>query len=146
MKISQQLAILLLFAAAGPRVASAGQSNQPPSANQQTATPSAQHALQDDVDKHAEAYYDFTLGHYYQQRYEVTSHGDDANRAIEFYKKAYALDPASQQISEELAEIYFQSQRIRDAVLEAQSILAKDPTTCPRGACWRVSMFARWAI
>ncbi|MBZ5699019.1 MAG: tetratricopeptide repeat protein [Acidobacteriia bacterium] len=131
MKISEQLAILLLFATAGPHVASAGQSNQPPSVSQQTATPSAKPALQDDADKRAEAYYDFTLGHYYQQRYEVTSHGEDANRAIEFYKKAYALDPGSQQISEGLAEIYFQSQRIRDAVLEAQSIIAKDPDNLP---------------
>ena len=131
MKISQQLAILLLFATAGPRVASAGQSNQPPSANQQAATPSGKSAPQDDADKQAEADYDFTLGHYYQQRYGVTNHGEDANRAIEFYKKAYALDPSSQQISEELAEIYFQSQRIRDAVLEAQSIIAKDPDNLP---------------
>src|SRR4029077_1061985 len=69
--------------------------------------------------------------HYYQQEYEVTSHADDANKAIEFFKKAYALDPSSQQISEELAEMYFQSQRIRDAVLEAQSIITKDPDNLP---------------
>ena len=131
MRIGQQFAILLLCATVGAQVASARQSNQPPSANQQTATPSFESAPQNDPDKHAEAYYDFTLGHYYQQRYEVTSHGEDANLAIEFYKKAYALDPASQQISEELAEIYFQSQRIRDAVLEAQSIIAKDPDNLP---------------
>jgi tetratricopeptide (TPR) repeat protein len=131
MKIGKQFAMVLLIAAAGPPVVCAGQSSQPPSANQQAAGPSAQHALQSDVDKRAEAYYDFTLGHYYQQRYEFTSHGEDANRAIEFFKKAYALDPASQQISAELAEVYFQSQRIRDAVLEAQSILAKDPDNLP---------------
>ncbi len=84
-----------------------------------------------DADQHAEAYYDFTLGHYYQQEYQTTSRAEDANRAIDFYKKAYALDPNSQQISEELAEIYFQSQRIRDAVLEAQSVIAKDPDNLP---------------
>jgi tetratricopeptide (TPR) repeat protein len=35
------------------------------------------------------------------------------------------------QIGDELAEIYYQSQRIRDAVSEAQSILAKDPDNLP---------------
>src|ERR1019366_5298583 len=70
---------------------------------------------------------DFAMGHYYQQEYGITSHAEDADKSIDFYKKAYALDPASQQIGDELAEIYFQSQHIRDAVTEAQAILAKDP-------------------
>jgi tetratricopeptide (TPR) repeat protein len=130
MKTSQQLAVLLLalIAVAGPRAAAARQSNRPSPANPKAATQSGKPA---DVDQRAEAYYDFTLGHYYQQQYEATSHAEDANRAIAFYKKAYALDPNSQRISEELAEIYFQSQRIRDAVLEAQSIIAKDPDNLP---------------
>src|SRR5258708_14234667 len=67
------------------------------------------------------------MGHYYQQESGITGHADDANKAIEFYKKAYDLDPNSQQIGDELAEIYFQSQHIRDAVLEAQSMIAKNP-------------------
>jgi tetratricopeptide (TPR) repeat protein len=75
----------------------------------------------------AEAYYDFAMGHYHAQEYQVSSRSDDANKAIDFLKKAFALDPSSQQIGDELAEIYYQSQRIRDAVNEAQSILSKDP-------------------
>jgi tetratricopeptide (TPR) repeat protein len=129
MKTSRQLiVIILLFAAAQFHPAAARQSNRPSPANQQAA---AQPSKAGDTDRHAEAYYDFTLGHYYQQEYEATSHAEDANRSIEFFKKAYALDPNSQQISEELAEIYFQSQRIRDAVLEAQSIIGKDPDNLP---------------
>jgi tetratricopeptide (TPR) repeat protein len=129
MKTSRQLiVIILLFAAAQFHAAAARQSNRPSPSNQQAA---AQSGKAGDTDQHAEAYYDFTLGHYYQQEYEATSHAEDANRSIEFYKKAYALDPNSQQISEELAEIYFQSQRIRDAVLEAQSIIGKDPDNLP---------------
>jgi tetratricopeptide (TPR) repeat protein len=91
----------------------------------------AQSGKSADADSRADAYYDFTLGHYYQQEYEASSHADDANKAIDFYKKAYSLDPKSQQISEELAEIYYQSQRIHDAVLEAQSIITKDPDNLP---------------
>lgn len=67
------------------------------------------------------------MGHYYAQRYQVTSQSEDANKAIDFYKKAFVLDSSSQQIGDELAEIYFQSQHIRDAVTEAQSMLARDP-------------------
>jgi tetratricopeptide (TPR) repeat protein len=130
MRISQQLAglLLVLIAAAEPCAAAARQANRPSPADQQAAMQSGKLA---DADQHAEAYYDFTLGHYYQQEYQTTSRAEDANRAIDFYKKAYALDPNSQQISEELAEIYFQSQRIRDAVLEAQSVIAKDPDNLP---------------
>src|ERR1035441_5930189 len=111
MKTSKQLSVLglVLIAAAAPRGAGA-QSGKPA-----------------DADQHAEAYYDFAMGHYYQQEFAITGHADDANKAIEAYKKAYALDPNSQQIGDELAEIYFQSQHIRDAVLEAQSMIAKNP-------------------
>ncbi|MGB6198353.1 MAG: tetratricopeptide repeat protein [Candidatus Acidiferrales bacterium] len=75
----------------------------------------------------ATAYFDFTIGHYYQMEYEVTSSSDDADQAIDYFKKAFELDPASDVIGEQLAEMYFQSQRIRDAVLEAQTIIQRDP-------------------
>jgi tetratricopeptide (TPR) repeat protein len=130
MRISWQLAafVLVLTAAIEPRSAVAKQGDRPSPAKPQPAAPSGKTG---EVDSRADAYYYFTLGHYYQQEYEASNHAEDANRAIDFYKKAYALDPNSQQISEELAEIYFQSQRIRDAVLEAQSIIAKDPDNLP---------------
>src|SRR3989440_6920422 len=75
----------------------------------------------------AEAYYNFTIGHIYEQQYEVTSNAEYATKAIEAYKKAYALDPKSQVIGERLAEMYWKAQRIHDAVAEAQGILKRDP-------------------
>src|SRR5882762_6261932 len=75
----------------------------------------------------AEAYYSFTMGHIYEQQYEATSSAEYATKAIEAYKKAYALDPKSQVIGERLAEIYWKAQRIHDAVAEAQEILKRDP-------------------
>lgn len=84
-------------------------------------------ASQAETNTRGEAYYDFVMGHYYSQEYQVSSHTEDVNKAIDFLKKAFTLDPNSQQIGDELAEIYYQSQRIRDAVSEANSILAKDP-------------------
>ena len=75
----------------------------------------------------AEAYYNFTMGHIYEQQYEATSSAEYATKAIEAYKKAYALDPKSQVIGERLAEMYWKAQRIHDAVAEAQDILKRDP-------------------
>jgi tetratricopeptide (TPR) repeat protein len=75
----------------------------------------------------AEAYYNFTMGHIYEQQYEATSNAEYATKAIEAYKRAYALDPKSQVIGERLAEMYWKAQRIHDAVTEAQEILKRDP-------------------
>jgi len=75
----------------------------------------------------AAAYYNFTMGHIYEQQYEATSRPDYATQAIEAYKKAYALDPKSPVIGERLAEMYWKAQRIREAVAEAQEILKRDP-------------------
>jgi len=117
------LSILLL----GGTSAGAWQSKN----NQRTPAPPASAATQDEVSKQSEAYYDFVMGHYFAQEFQVTSHAEDVNKAIDFLKKAFTLDPNSQQIGDELAEIYYQSQRIRDAVTEANSILARDPDNLP---------------
>jgi tetratricopeptide (TPR) repeat protein len=71
------------------------------------------------------------MAHLYEVEYETSSQSEDANRAIDFYKKAYALDPTSPTIGEQLAEMYFVAQRIRDAVNEAQEILKREPTNLP---------------
>ena len=76
----------------------------------------------------ADAYYNFTMGHVYEQQYENTSKAEYASQAIEFYKKAYALDPKSPVIGERLAEMYWKAQRVHDAVAEAQEILKRDPS------------------
>jgi tetratricopeptide (TPR) repeat protein len=75
----------------------------------------------------ADAYYNFTMGHIYEQQYENTSRAEYATQAIDFYKKAYALDPKSAVIGERLAEMYWKAQRLHDAIAEAQEILKRDP-------------------
>jgi tetratricopeptide (TPR) repeat protein len=79
----------------------------------------------------ADAYFDFTMGHIYEQQYENTSKAEFASQAIDFYKKAYALDPKSPVIGERLAEMYWKAQRARDAVAEAQEILKRHPDDAP---------------
>ncbi|HET9402738.1 MAG TPA: tetratricopeptide repeat protein [Candidatus Acidoferrales bacterium] len=82
---------------------------------------------QPDQAKRAQAYYDFTMGHLNEVYYITTSRDEFATAAIEFYKKAYELDPETPVIGEHLAEMYYQARRTRDAVLEAQAIIAKNP-------------------
>ena len=75
----------------------------------------------------AEAYFDFTMGHIAEQQYEASSRSEYATQAIEYYKKAYALDPKSPVIGERLAEMYWKAQRVHEAELEAQSLLKRNP-------------------
>lgn len=79
----------------------------------------------------ANAYYDFTMGHIYEQQYENTSKAEYATLALDFYKKAYAADPKSPVIGERLAEMYWKAQRIREAIGEAQEVLKRDPNDVP---------------
>lgn len=125
MKILSWLAAFLLVSTAPAAVGGAQAPQEKPPAAHGKALSAR------DAEKRAEAYYAFTMGHLYEEFYETTSRTEYATLAIEFYKKAYELDPRSSVISERLAEIYFKSQRIRDAVLEAQEIIKRDPDNLP---------------
>ena len=75
----------------------------------------------------ADAYFNYTMGHIAEQQYEQTSRSEYATQAIEYYKKAYALDPKSPVIGERLAEMYWKAQRVHEAEAEAQGLLKRDP-------------------
>jgi tetratricopeptide (TPR) repeat protein len=79
------------------------------------------------VTSRADAYFNYTMGHIAEQQYEQTSRSEYATQAIEYYKKAYALDPKSPVIGERLAEMYWKAQRIHEAEAEAKAILQRDP-------------------
>ncbi len=99
------------------------------------------------ADGRAEVYYDVTMAHLYEVQYESSNQSDDANKAIDFYKKAYLLDPTSPVIGEQLAEMYFVAQRVRDAVNEAQEILRREPGNLPaRRLLARIYLLALLAI
>jgi len=98
--------------------------SQAPQADSQASSPAKDSAR-------AEAYYNFTMGHFYEQQYEATSRAEFATQAIDAYKKAYALDPKSPVIGERLAEMYWKAQRTHDAISEAQEILKRNPNNVP---------------
>lgn len=79
----------------------------------------------------ADAYYNFAMGHVFEQQFESTNQPEFATQAIDAYKKAYALDPKSPVIGERLAEMYWKAQRVHEAVTEAQELLKREPNDLP---------------
>ena len=98
---------------------------QPPKQTEKSDDPAQNPSLA--PSSRSEAYYQFAMGHLYEQKYETTNDSDYATQAIEAYKKAYALDPKSPVIGERLAEMYWKAQRVHEAITEAQEILKRDP-------------------
>jgi tetratricopeptide (TPR) repeat protein len=103
---------------AGPAPLPAG---NPPAATGGDATPQTAAARQ------ADAYYHFALGHLDEQSAEQYGRPELADRAIQQYKQALAVDPDSEFLQNSLATTYFRLGRIREAIEAAQQILKKDP-------------------
>ena len=119
----------ILFAAA--ELAQTASAQAFAAAGQTQATPENSAHSGDEVrattSSRADAYFNYTMGHIAEQQYEQTSRSEYATQAIEYYKKAYALDPKSPVIGERLAEMYWKAQRVREAETEAKGILQRDP-------------------
>jgi len=75
----------------------------------------------------AESYYHYTLAHMYEEQITIYGRSELANKAMEEYRLAIEADPSSEFLTSALAELYVKTGRIRDAVLQAQDILKRDP-------------------
>src|ERR1700741_4767659 len=75
----------------------------------------------------ASAYYHYALAHSYEEMATTYGRPDYANRAIEEYKLALNADPESPYLNAHLAELYFQTGRVRDAIAAAQDEIKKNP-------------------
>jgi tetratricopeptide (TPR) repeat protein len=75
----------------------------------------------------ATSYYHYALAHMYEEQVTVYGRSELANKAIEEYRLAIEADPSSEFLTSGLAELYVKTGRIRDAVLEAQDIIKRDP-------------------
>jgi tetratricopeptide (TPR) repeat protein len=76
----------------------------------------------------AAAYYHYTLAHMYEELVSIYGRAEYATKAIQEYRSAIENDPESEYLNAGLAELYAKTGRIRDAVLEAQDIIKRDPT------------------
>jgi tetratricopeptide (TPR) repeat protein len=75
----------------------------------------------------AAAYYHYAMAHMYEEQVAVYGRSELANKAIDEYRLAIEADPTSEYLTAGLAELYAKTGRIRDAVIEAQDILKRDP-------------------
>ena len=102
--------------------------NQPAHSAEPTAAvaPSPAKATSKTPDR-AAAYYHFALAHMYEEQVATYGRSELANKAIEEYRAAIDADPTSAYLTSGLAELYAKTGRIRDAVVEAQEIIKKNP-------------------
>ena len=118
------LRILLLLATALPGVAQQepAPAETKPAAENKPAAPMTTRK----VDR-AAAYYHYMLAHIYEEQVAIYGRSDLANKAIDEYRQAIDADPSSEYLTSGLAELYVRTGRIRDAVVEAQDIIKRDP-------------------
>jgi tetratricopeptide (TPR) repeat protein len=75
----------------------------------------------------ATAYYHYAMAKSYEDEASSEGRPDMVSRAIEEYKVALSTDPASAQLNNGLAEIYFRTGRIKEAEVTARQTLKNDP-------------------
>jgi len=75
----------------------------------------------------AAAYYHYALAHSYEEMATNYGRSEYATRAVEEYKLALNADPTSQFLNNGLAELYFKTGKIKEAIVAAQDLLKKDP-------------------
>src|SRR5215471_12000507 len=123
--LAPALASLVTLAQEKPPAAQPAQEKPPATQSAQNGD-SSQSASGPKVD-HAASYYHFGLAHMYEEMMGMYGRSEYANKAIEEYRLAIAADPSSEYLNAALADLYNRTGRIRDAVMEAQEILQRDP-------------------
>jgi tetratricopeptide (TPR) repeat protein len=119
------LAFLILAVAAAAQSDSSPATPEAKPANS-AAAPNAAASSPHKIDR-AAAYYHYALAHMYEEQITIYGRSELANKAMEEYRLAIEADPSSEFLTSALAELYVKTGRIRDAVLEAQDILKRDP-------------------
>ena len=116
--------VLALILASLPAVAQQTSAPKPSgnSATQQANVPPAAHKTD-----RAAAYYHYGLAHMYEEMVAMYGRSEYATKAIDEYRLAIENDPSSEFLNAGLAELYAKTGRIRDAVVEAQEIIKRDP-------------------
>jgi tetratricopeptide (TPR) repeat protein len=126
---SAALLALTAFAQGQNPTTPAGSKPAAPSApaakgSQGQANPSAAAATPPDT---SSAYFHYMVAHEYEEMATTLGRTEYATRAIEEYKMALNADPSSKYLNSHLAELYFRTGRIREAVVAAQDRIKLDP-------------------
>ena len=124
-RIFSSVLVLFFLAAASAAQEAPASSTQAKPSDSKSAQSKAQ-APARKVD-HSAAYYHYALAHMYEEQVTVYGRSELANKALEEYRLAIEADPSSEFLTSGLAELYVKTGRIRDAVLQAQDIIKRDP-------------------
>jgi tetratricopeptide (TPR) repeat protein len=100
--------------------------DQPARGADSPATAGSQSAVKSKTPDRAAAYYHFAMAHMYEEQV-ANGRSELANKAIEEYRAAIDADPTSAYLTSGLAELYNKIGRIRDAVVEAQDLIKRNP-------------------
>jgi tetratricopeptide (TPR) repeat protein len=80
------------------------------------------------ADGKADAYYHFAMGRVYAELAQAYGNRPEyLNKSLQHYQEALKLDPSASQVFEELTDLYIQTNRLHDAVAQAEDILKQDP-------------------
>jgi len=93
----------------------------------------------------AAAYYHFSLAHMYEEMMAMYGRSEFATKAIEEYRLAIENAPSPEYLNASLAELYAKTGRIRDAVLEARTLLSAILTTWKPTNFWDEFIYGPWA-
>ena len=131
-RASHRSARLLLIATLSLSCAALAQTRPRPDAHKPSA-PVKTAPAQPAADQAAEpasagnAYYHYMLAHYYEQLSSTYGRPADAAKAIEEYRLAMSADPGSKFLEDHLANLYFQTGNIKQAIEAAQKQVKQDP-------------------
>ncbi len=130
-RIFRAVLVFSLFAAAAAAQTSPASpaDSKPAESKPADSTPASSKPAQPSPRKvdRAAAYYHYTVAHMYEEQITIYGRSELASKAMEEYRLAIEADPSSEFLTSALAELYVKTGRIRDAVLEAQDILKRDP-------------------
>src|SRR4051812_34717239 len=91
------------------------------------ASPTPAQTAVKDSDK-AGAYYNFAMGRLYAQLASSEGNKNEyVTKAIQHYREALRLDPTANIVFEELTDLYIQTNRLADAVTQAEDMLKQNP-------------------
>jgi len=99
----------------------------PPQANSASVSPQpASTPVTSSTPDRATAYYHAALAHTYEEMAINYGRQEYASRAVEEYKLALNADPNSSELATGLAELYFRTGRVREAIQTCQDLIRKD--------------------
>ena len=87
----------------------------------------APQGAEDAVPDRSSAYYHFSLGYLYEQLAVEHMNREYLSRAVEEYRAAIEADPSSGFLRRQLIELFARTNRLAEAVAEADGLLAENP-------------------